>query len=57
MKTVLLLITFVTALLAADTGELSFYLMKDGKPLAGQETVIFKKAQQQTADVVGFSTR
>ncbi len=57
MKTLLILITFVTALLAADTGELSFYLMKDGKPLAEQETVIFKKAQQQTADVVGFSTR
>ena len=57
MKTLLLLITFATALLAIDTGELSFYLMKDGKPLAGQEVVIFKKAQQQTAEIIGYSTK
>jgi hypothetical protein len=41
MKTLLLLITFATALLALETGEFSFYVMKNGKPLAGQTVAIF----------------
>jgi len=57
MKTLLLLITLTVALFATDTGELSFYLMKEGKPLDGQQVLIFKKGEQNTADVVGYGTQ
>jgi len=45
MRTVLILITLVASLWAFDTGSLSFYLMKDGKPLANQSIAVFKKTQ------------
>jgi len=57
MKTLLLLITLTVALFATDTGELSFYLMKEGKPLADQQVLIFKKGEQNTADVIGYGTQ
>lgn len=56
MKTLLLLITLAVSLLAADTGEFSFYLIKDGKPLANQQVIVYQKVSQQTADITGFST-
>jgi len=56
MKKLLLLLTFAVSLLAFETGELSFYLIKDGKPLANQDVVIFKVAQQQTASVTDYRT-
>jgi outer membrane receptor protein involved in Fe transport len=34
----------VASLWAIDTGSLSFYLMKDGKPMPSQQVVIFKKS-------------
>ena len=46
MKTLILLITFAVSLLAIETGEFSFYVMKDGRPLANQSIVIFKKANE-----------
>ena len=42
MRAVVLLMATVAALFAAQTGELSFYLMKDGKPLANQQVAILK---------------
>ncbi len=57
MKTLLLLITLTISLFAIDTGELSFYLIKDGKPLSNQQVIIFKKVTEQTADIKGFATR
>jgi len=57
MKTLLLLITLTVALFATDTGELSFYLMKEGKPLSNQQVLIFKKGEQNTADVIGYGTQ
>ena len=42
MRSVILLMTLVASLWAIDTGSLSFYLLKDGKPLANQQIVIFK---------------
>ncbi len=44
MRSVILLITLVASLWAIDTGSLSFFLMKEGKPLANQKLVIFKKS-------------
>ncbi|MEN8146898.1 MAG: TonB-dependent receptor [Campylobacterota bacterium] len=46
MKTLILLLTFVASLLAIETGEFSFYAMKDGRPLANQAIVIFKKSNE-----------
>ncbi len=57
MKTLLLLITFATALFALETGEFSFYLMKNGKPLAGQTVAIFEKGDPNTANVTGYSAK
>ena len=57
MKTLLLLLTLAASLLAIDTGEFSFYLMKEGKPLANQQVLIFKKVTQQTAEIKGFATK
>ena len=57
MRILLLILAFSASLFAIPTGELSFYLMKDGKPMANQEVVIFKKAMQQTANVTGFATK
>ena len=42
MRIILLLITFSLSLFAISTGELSLYLLKDGKPLANQEVIIYK---------------
>lgn len=57
MKRLILLLTFATALFAIETGELSFYLIKEGRPLANQEVVIFKKASQQTASITGYMSK
>jgi len=57
MRALLLLVNLVISLLAIDTGELSFYLLKDGKPMANQEVVIFKKGMQQTANIEGYATK
>ncbi|MDA3946694.1 MAG: TonB-dependent receptor [Helicobacteraceae bacterium] len=57
MKTLLLLLSFTISLFAIETGELSFYLIKDGKPLSNQQVIIFEKVTQQTADIKGFATR
>jgi len=45
MRSVILLITLVASLWAIDTGNLSFYLMKDGKPMAKQQVLLFKKSE------------
>lgn len=45
MRSVILLITLVASLWAIDTGNLTFFLMKEGKPLANQQVVIFKKSE------------
>ena len=44
MRSLILLMAFVASLWAIDTGSLTFYLMKDGKPMANQHVVIFKKS-------------
>jgi len=43
MRSLLILLTLVVSLFATQSGELSFYLMKDGKPLSNQIVIIFKK--------------
>ena len=45
MRSILILITLIASLWAKDTGSLSFFLMKDGTPLANQNVIIFKKTQ------------
>lgn len=42
MKIIILLISLMLSLQAVQTGELSFYVMKDGKPLSNQEVIIFQ---------------
>ena len=44
MRSFILLMALVASLWAIDTGSLSFYLMKDGKPMKAQNVVIFKKS-------------
>lgn len=44
MRSLMLLVGLMASLWAIDTGSLSFYLMKDGKPLEKQNIVIFKKS-------------
>lgn len=44
MRSFILLMALVASLWAIDTGSLSFYLMKDGKPMPTQQVVIFKKS-------------
>jgi len=44
MRSFILLMALVASLWAIDTGRLSFYLMKDGKPMPSQQVVIFKKS-------------
>ena len=44
MRSFILLMALVASLWAIDTGSLSFYLMKDGKPMPSQQVVIFKKS-------------
>lgn len=44
MRSFILLMALVVSLWAIDTGSLSFYLMKDGKPMPSQQVVIFKKS-------------
>jgi len=48
-----LLLTCNTLLLAIDTGNLSFYLLKNGKPLANQELIVFKKDNVATMNRSG----
>ncbi len=49
MRQLLLLLTFAALLLGADssirTGQLSLYLMKDGRPLSEQPVMIYKKEE------------
>ena len=42
MRIILFLITFSLSLFAITTGELSLFLLKDGKPLANQEVILYK---------------
>ncbi len=51
MRTLVLLLTMMASLIAADMGTFSFYLLKDGKPMANQELVVYKKST--TVDVSG----
>ena len=51
MRTLVLLLTMMASLIAADMGIFSFYLLKDGKPMANQELVVYKKST--TVDVSG----
>lgn len=44
MRSLILLVSLMASLWAIDTGSLSFYLMKDGKPLEKQNVLIFKKS-------------
>ncbi len=44
MRSLVVLMVFMASLWAIDTGSLSFYLMKDGKPLANQQVIVFKKS-------------
>ncbi len=53
MRTLLLLIAFATSLLAIDTGEFSLIIMKEGKPLAQQKVIIFKKSDAVRIDNPG----
>ncbi|MBA3025362.1 MAG: hypothetical protein FP820_03020 [Sulfurimonas sp.] len=50
MRIVLFLLAFSLSLLAAGKGDLSFYLLKDGKPLAKQEIIIYAKDASTSAD-------
>jgi len=43
VRTLLLILAFSVSLFAIDTGELSLYIMKEGKPLANQHVILFKK--------------
>ena len=45
MRSIILLISLMASLWAIDTGSLSFYLLKDGKPMGKQKVVIFKKSE------------
>jgi len=44
MRSLVLLVSLMASLWAIDTGSLSFYLLKDGKPMGKQKLVIFKKS-------------
>ncbi len=50
MKTLFLLLTLAATLLAIPSGELSFYIMKNGKPLGDQTVVLFKKGDAVLID-------
>jgi TonB-dependent receptor len=43
VKKIILLWVFVVSVLAAQTGELSFFVMQEGKPLGGQHLVVYKQ--------------
>jgi outer membrane receptor protein involved in Fe transport len=47
----------MASLWAVDTGSLSFYLMKDGKPLANQQVLVFKKADAALIDMPSTYSR
>jgi outer membrane receptor protein involved in Fe transport len=51
MRSFILLVTLVASLWAIDTGSLSFYLMKDGKPMKAQNVVIFKKSSSAVIEI------
>ncbi|WP_345975011.1 TonB-dependent receptor [Sulfurimonas sp. HSL3-7] len=53
MKLFLILMAFLSSVYAIDTGELSFYAMKDGKPLADQTVAIFKKSDSALINAPG----
>ncbi len=57
MRSFLLLMTLVASLWAIDTGSLSFYLMKDGKPMPAQQVVIFKKSASAMIEMPSSYTR
>ncbi len=51
MRLFLILMIFVSSLLAIPTGELSFYIIKDGRPLAEQTVIIFKRENASRIDM------
>ncbi len=50
MRTLLLLLSLNIYAFALSSGELSLYLLKDGRPLANQEVILFKKSTVTTVD-------
>lgn len=56
MMRVLLLIGFLTASLFAANGELSLYILKDGKPLPEQTVLIYKLPEAQPNEFQAVST-
>lgn len=55
MRIVLFLLTLSLSLFAAGKGDLSFYLLKDGKPLVKQEVIIYAKDSSTSSDTLGYS--
>lgn len=53
MKIFIILMVFISSVFAIDTGELSFFVMKSGKPLAEQKVIIFKKENVATINRSG----
>ncbi|MBE0499700.1 MAG: hypothetical protein IBX43_10780, partial [Campylobacterales bacterium] len=51
MRSLVVLMVLMASLWAIDTGSLSFYLMKDGKPLASQQVLVFKKSDAAMIDM------
>ena len=51
MRLLLILMMFASTLLAIPTGELSLYMIKEGKPLAEQTIVIFKRDEAARIDM------
>ena len=56
MKKLLILISLAISLLADTAGELSFYLMKDGKPIADQSVSILEKKDSKHENFSEFTT-
>ncbi|MBU1657864.1 TonB-dependent receptor plug domain-containing protein [bacterium] len=48
MKLIIILMAWAISLFAAPTGELSLFVMKDGKPLSKQEVLLFKKNNNES---------
>lgn len=64
MKKIWLILVFVLSLHGAQNGVLSFFILKDQKPLAKGEVVVYKKEQEKLVkkadlitDVDGFATK
>ena len=57
MRSFILLMALVASLWAIDTGSLSFYLMKDGKPMKAQQVIIFKKSSSAVIEIPSSYSR